>query len=191
MRSLGVGAARVALAIAAVVLLLDQLTKHWAVNALADDRIIDVVGSLRWNLAFNRGMAFSQGAGLGPIIGTRTWGGLIGMTGAPGLIDGGSVTVPTFSIYSRSGEWIIENQGVAPDIEVIDDPSAMSQGADPQLDRAIQEVVKALEAEPPAGPKRPAYRTRIVREPSPAAVPREPSATVIAPVEGTSSLGPE
>ena len=57
------------LAIAAVVLLLDQLTKHWAVNALADGRIIDVVGSLRWNLAFNRGMAFSQGEGLGPIIG--------------------------------------------------------------------------------------------------------------------------
>jgi len=112
---------------------------------------------------------------LGPLIGTRTWGGLIGMTGAPGLIDGGSVTVPTFSIYSRTGEWIIENQGVAPDIEVIDDPSAMSQGADPQLDRAIQEVVKTLDAEPPASPKRPAYRTRIVRDPAPPP-PAEPSA---------------
>ena len=60
---------RVPLAIAAVVLLLDQLTKHWAVNALSDGRVVDVVGSLRWNLAFNRGMAFSQGEGLGPIIG--------------------------------------------------------------------------------------------------------------------------
>lgn len=60
---------RVPLAIAGVVLLLDQLTKHWAVNALSDGRVIDVVGSLRWNLAFNRGMAFSQGTGLGPIIG--------------------------------------------------------------------------------------------------------------------------
>ena len=50
-------------------LLLDQLTKHWAVNALSDGRVVDVVGSLRWNLAFNRGMAFSQGEGLGPIIG--------------------------------------------------------------------------------------------------------------------------
>jgi len=69
MGRLRVGSARVPLAIATVVVLLDQLTKHWAVNALADGRIIDVVGSLRWNLAFNRGMAFSQGEGLGPIIG--------------------------------------------------------------------------------------------------------------------------
>lgn len=60
---------RAPLVIAGVVLLLDQLTKHWAVNALADGRVIDVVGSLRWNLAFNRGMAFSQGTGLGPVIG--------------------------------------------------------------------------------------------------------------------------
>jgi tricorn protease len=107
---------------------------------------------------------------LGPLIGTRTWGGLIGMTGAPPLIDGGSVTVPTFSIYSKSGEWIIENKGVEPDIEVIDDPAAMSQGIDPQLDRAVQEVMKAVQAEPPASPKRPAYRTRVVaREPAPPA----------------------
>ncbi|MFV0307944.1 MAG: signal peptidase II [Desertimonas sp.] len=60
---------RAPLAIAAVVLLLDQLTKHWAVNALADGHVIDVVGSLRFNLAFNRGMAFSRGTGLGPVIG--------------------------------------------------------------------------------------------------------------------------
>jgi tricorn protease len=104
---------------------------------------------------------------LGPLIGTRTWGGLIGMTGAPPLIDGGSVTVPTFSIYDRTGEWIIEGHGVDPDIEVIDDPSAMSQGADPQLDRAIREVTEALEAEPPLLPKRPTYRTRAVRERTP------------------------
>lgn len=62
-------AMRAPLAIAAIVLLIDQLTKHWAVNALADGHVIDVVGSLRFNLAFNRGMAFSQGDGLGPIIG--------------------------------------------------------------------------------------------------------------------------
>lgn len=60
---------RVPLAIAAVVVVLDQLTKHWALNELDDGHVIDVVGSLRFNLAFNRGMAFSQGEGLGPIIG--------------------------------------------------------------------------------------------------------------------------
>ena len=59
-----------------------------------------------------------------PVIGTRTWGGLIGMTGCPPLIDGGSVTVPTFSIYDTNGKWIIEGYGVEPDIEVLDDPAA-------------------------------------------------------------------
>lgn len=62
-------AVRTPLAIAGVVVVLDQLTKHWAVNALGDGRVVDVVGSLRWNLAFNKGMAFSQGRGLGPLIG--------------------------------------------------------------------------------------------------------------------------
>lgn len=66
---ISVRALRAPLAVAAVVLAVDQLTKHWALNALADDTIIDVVGSLRFNLAFNKGMAFSQGSGLGPIIG--------------------------------------------------------------------------------------------------------------------------
>src|SRR5437868_15357700 len=81
---------------------------------------------------------------LGPIIGQRTWGGLIGMTGAPGLIDGGSVTVPTFSIYDTTGKWIIEGRGVDPDIAVLDDPAELAQGRDPQLERAIAEVQKAL-----------------------------------------------
>src|SRR5712692_354436 len=64
-------------------------------------------------------------AGLGPLIGTRTWGGLIGISGAPPLVDGGGVTVPTFGIYSTRGEWIIEGHGVDPDIPVVDDPSLM------------------------------------------------------------------
>ena len=67
-------------------------------------------------------------AGVGPLIGTRTWGGLIGITGAPQLVDGGFVTVPTFGIYSTDGEWIIEGHGIDPDIEVIDDPSEPGQG---------------------------------------------------------------
>jgi tricorn protease len=99
-------------------------------------------------------------AGLGPVIGQRTWGGLIGMTGAPALIDGGHVTVPTFSIYDTAGSWIIEGSGVTPDLEVIDDPAALAKGEDPQLERAIKEMMGSLAAAPVAQPKRPAYPNR-------------------------------
>ncbi len=99
-------------------------------------------------------------AGVGPLIGTRTWGGLIGISGAPGLIDGGGVTVPTFAIYSKDSQWIIEGHGVDPDIEVVDDPSKMVDGTDPQLERAIQEVMDRIKKNPPPKPKRPAYVDR-------------------------------
>jgi len=97
---------------------------------------------------------------LGPIIGTRTWGGLIGMTGAPSLIDGGRVTVPTFSIYDTAGKWIIEGHGVDPDIPVLDDPAQLAQGRDPQLERAIEEVQKEMQASPSAPPQKPPYPNR-------------------------------
>ncbi|HEY2342805.1 MAG TPA: S41 family peptidase, partial [Chthoniobacteraceae bacterium] len=98
-------------------------------------------------------------AGLGPVVGQRTWGGLIGMTGAPQLIDGGHVTVPTFGIYDTNGSWVIEGSGVEPDISVVDDPAAMAKGADPQLERAIAEVMKSLDQAGP-GPKHPDYPNR-------------------------------
>ena len=99
-------------------------------------------------------------AGLGPLIGTRTWGGLIGISGAPQLIDGGVVTVPTFGMYSNEGDWIIEGHGVDPDIEVMDDPALMVDGGDPQLDRAIEEVMKSLQADPVKAPGKPRYDDR-------------------------------
>jgi tricorn protease len=99
-------------------------------------------------------------AGLGPLIGTRTWGGLIGITGNPPLIDGGSVTVPTFGIYSTNGQWIIEGYGVDPDIPVVDDPSLMAKGNDPQLERAIDEVLQALKKHPPLEVRKPKYPVR-------------------------------
>jgi tricorn protease len=99
-------------------------------------------------------------AGLGPLIGTRTWGGLIGISGVPGLIDGGRVTVPTFGIYSTDGKWIIEGHGVDPDIEVVDDPAKMADGGDPQLDKAIEVVMARLAAHPPTRPPRPPYPDR-------------------------------
>jgi len=102
-------------------------------------------------------------AGLGPLIGTRTWGGLIGITGSPALVDGGGVTVPAFAIYDLNGKWIIEGEGVSPDIEVIDDPSEFARGRDPQLERAIAEVQKQLRANPPKEVKKPKYPNRAGR----------------------------
>ncbi len=103
---------------------------------------------------------FFREAGLGPLIGMRTWGGLIGISGVPVLIDGGSVTVPTFRMYTPQGTWFAEGHGVDPDIEVVDDPGLMAKGQDPQLDRGIQEVLRRLAEKPPAKPKRPAYENR-------------------------------
>jgi len=105
-----------------------------------------------------------KNAGLGPIVGQRTWGGLIGITGTPQLIDGGSVTVPTFSIYDTRGEWIIEGHGVEPDIAVIDDPAQLAKGVDPQLERAIEEVIKQLDSQTPGVPKKPGYPNRAARQ---------------------------
>jgi tricorn protease len=102
-------------------------------------------------------------AGLGPLIGTRTWGGLIGITGNPDLVDAGGVTVPTFGIYSTNGDWIIEGHGVEPDIKVVDDPSLMAKGGDPQLERAVAEVLKALDRNPPQPPRKPEYPKRAGR----------------------------
>lgn len=99
-------------------------------------------------------------AGLGPLIGKRTWGGLIGISGTPALVDGGAVTAPSFGIFSTTGEWIIESHGVEPDIEVVDDPALMAKGVDPQLERAITEVMTAVDKAPKRAPA-PAYPKRI------------------------------
>ncbi|HEX2222671.1 MAG TPA: PDZ domain-containing protein [Thermoanaerobaculia bacterium] len=87
--------------------------------------------------------------GLGPLIGTRTWGGLIGVSASPGLADGGSLTAPAFRFLTTEGEWDIENVGVSPDIEVIDRPEMMAKGLDPSLEKGIEVLLKELEANPP------------------------------------------
>jgi tricorn protease len=99
-------------------------------------------------------------ARLGPLIGSRTWGGLIGISGAPPLVDGGAVTVPTFRMYDPKGQWFAEGHGVEPDIAVEEDPTALAKGTDPQLERAIKEVTDRMAQEPPA-PSRPAYERRV------------------------------
>lgn len=82
--------------------------------------------------------------GLGPLIGKRTWGGLIGIAANPGLIDGGFLVVPFFRFFTPEGEWRIENEGVAPDIDVNLDPVAVNAGRDVQLEAAVANVLERL-----------------------------------------------
>ncbi|HSB35472.1 MAG TPA: PDZ domain-containing protein, partial [Thermoanaerobaculia bacterium] len=102
---------------------------------------------------------------LGPIIGTRTWGGLIGLSGNPPLVDGGRIQVPAFRIYDREGSWVVENEGVTPDIEVIDDPGARVRGADPSLEKGVEVLLKELEKNPPKEPVRPVPPDTTKRNP--------------------------
>jgi tricorn protease len=95
-------------------------------------------------------------SGLGPLIGKRTWGGVVGISGHGPLLDGGQVFVPESGIASSEGQWIIENHGVDPDIDVENDPRGVIGGMDAQLDRAIAEITKALESHPHTLPTRPA-----------------------------------
>lgn len=87
--------------------------------------------------------------GLGPLIGTRTWGGLIGISANPGLVDGGGVVVPFFRFYTPEGEYRIENEGVAPDYRVELDQMALDQGRDTQLEAAIGYIMEQIENTPP------------------------------------------
>jgi tricorn protease len=83
-------------------------------------------------------------AGLGPLIGKRSWGGVVGISGRGGLIDGSIVSVPESALVNTKGEYIIEGYGVDPDIEVENDPKSVIAGGDPQLERAVGEVMKKL-----------------------------------------------
>jgi tricorn protease len=98
--------------------------------------------------------------GLGPLIGARTWGGLIGISGAPDLIDGGGITVPTFRMINPDGTWFKEGHGVDPDIEVREDLGSMARGVDPQLVRAITEIKDEVQKKGFIAPKTPAYEKR-------------------------------
>lgn len=100
--------------------------------------------------------AFRQ-AGLGPLIGKRTWGGLVGIGGYPPLVDGGGVTAPRWGIWFPSGKWEVENRGVTPDIEVEFDPKAVREGKDPQLAKAIEVVLDELKKYPVKHPTRPPF----------------------------------
>jgi len=99
--------------------------------------------------------AMFKQAGLGPLIGKRSWGGVIGITNRGPLIDGGTVFVPEFGFASPDGKWIIEDHGVDPDIVVENDPKSVIEGRDPQLERGVEEVMKAMREHPKKLPPRP------------------------------------
>jgi len=85
---------------------------------------------------------------IGPLVGTRTWGGLVGTIGVPETIDGGGITAPDLAFYDLNGRWAVENEGVTPDIEVEYDAASVIKGHDPQLERAVQEGLRLLQQNP-------------------------------------------
>jgi len=96
---------------------------------------------------------------IGPLVGTRTWGGLVGIYGYPPLLDGGYVTAPRVAIYGLKGEWEVENRGIAPDIEVENDPASVAAGHDRQLEKAVEVTLDALKKNPVVIPEHPPYPT--------------------------------
>jgi len=98
---------------------------------------------------------------IGPLVGTRTWGALVGTLQIPSTIDGGGVTAPSLAFYDINGRWAVENEGVAPDIEVEITPADAVAGRDPQLERAVQEALKLLKEHPNRRVPRPAPIKRV------------------------------
>ena len=103
---------------------------------------------------------FFRKKGLGPLIGNRTWGGLIGISGVPDLIDNSSITAPSFRMYNPDGTWFKEGHGVDPDIYVDEDLAAMAKGIDPQLERAITEIKSLMQKQGYKVPAKPAAEPR-------------------------------
>jgi len=98
--------------------------------------------------------AMFKQAGLGPLIGKRSWGGVIGITSYGPLIDGGQVNVPQFGFADTEGNWVIEGYGVEPDIVVENDPKSVIEGNDPQLERGIEEIMRMITENPKVLPGR-------------------------------------
>ncbi len=137
--------------------LLDRRTlTYWHKNGLKPDKAPGVAHDGPKAMLIN-GYSSSGGDALpyffrktkqGKLIGTRTWGGLVGISGNARLVDGGYISVPRFGIFNEDSEWIVEGVGVYPDIEVVDRPEQLAKGQDPCIERAVEELLKELEAHP-------------------------------------------
>ncbi|AHG89708.1 peptidase S41 [Gemmatirosa kalamazoonensis] len=103
--------------------------------------------------------------GVGPLIGTRTWGGLVNASVPYPLVDGGTITAPALAVFGPSGQYIVEGEGVPPDIEVVQESQAIARGRDPQLERAVQEAMKLVETKAVLAPPRPAKIPEHARRP--------------------------
>jgi len=101
---------------------------------------------------------------LGPLVGTRTWGGLVGTLGTPQTIDGGGITAPILAFYNLEGKWDVENVGITPDIEVKNSTTEFVKGRDTQLERAVAEGLKLLDKEPMKRVPRPAPIDRVSKK---------------------------
>ena len=142
--------------VVAIELLSRPVLSYWARRGIAPSRSPTFAHTGPKAMLIN-GLAASGGdalpfyfrqQGLGTLIGTRTWGGLIGLSGTPSLADGGAMLTPTFRFFV-DGKWEVENEGVAPDIEVVDRPDLVAQGRDPSLERAIEVLLGELGRNPP------------------------------------------
>lgn len=113
-------------------------------------------------------------AKIGPMVGTRTWGGLVGTWDTPPLLDGGTMIAPRGGFFDLNGKWAVENEGVAPDIHVEMTPKDVIAGRDPQLERAVAEALRLLKENP------------VISQPEPAAPirSRRPMGTVSSQPEG-------
>ncbi len=114
--------------------------------------------------------------GIGPLVGTKTWGGLVGIWDAPPLVDGGSITAPRGGFFNLQGQWDVENKGVAPDVPVEMTPKDVIAGRDPQLEAAVAEAMKLLQQHPFVRLKEPPAPVPV-RRPAPAAATSEASSS--------------
>jgi tricorn protease len=105
--------------------------------------------------------AMFKEAGLGPLIGKRSWGGVVGITNHGQLMDGGTVNVPEFGFANANGSWVIEGHGVDPDIDVENNPKSVIDGKDPQLERAVANIMERLKKNTPRYPERPAAPVKL------------------------------
>ncbi len=149
--------------------LLDRKTlSYWHKNGLQPGKSPDIAHNGPKAMLIN-GYSSSGGdafpyyfkkKGLGKLIGTRTWGGLVGISGNAGLVDGGYIAVPRFGVFDENSEWIVEGVGVYPDIEVVDAPDKIAKGIDPSIEEAVKVLLEELEKNPvkkivpPANPDR-------------------------------------
>jgi tricorn protease len=101
---------------------------------------------------------------VGTLVGKRTWGGLVGILGFPTLMDGGSITAPNLAIWTPDGGWVVENEGVPPDIDVEQTPADVIAGRDPQLEKAIETAKDQLARQATPESKRPPYPVRVLKQ---------------------------